>query len=115
MRILIGALAVVLLAGCAKSITEMREAGPEATLYSSKPVDEVSKCIVFAWQDYTYYGQHTEVSMLPSRKGGTTVFTSQNQYMADIDPDHGRTKVIYYQLGSGSIGRTFLESIRPCL
>lgn len=108
-------LAVVVLSGCAKSITEMRAAGPERTVYSSHSVDEVSRCIVFAWQDVTWYGQHTEVSTLPSRGGGTTVFTSQNQFMADVDPENGKTRVRYYQEVESRISRNYSAGLSSCL
>jgi hypothetical protein len=115
MRVLAGAMAVMLLAGCAKSITELRQAGPEARLYSSKSVDDVSKCIVFAWQGFTSYGDHLEVFMLPSRGGGSTVFTRQNQFVVDVDPTQGRTQVLFFQSGDGNMSRTLLGNVKSCL
>lgn len=115
MRILVGTLAVLLLAGCAKSITEMRESGPEARLYSSKSVDDISKCIVFAWQGFTSYGDHLEIFMVPSKDGGSTVFTRQNQFVVDVDPTGERTQVNYFHSGDGNMSRTLLGNVKSCL
>jgi hypothetical protein len=115
MRMLVGALGVILMAGCAKSVTEMRESGPEARLYSSKSVDDVSKCIVFAWQGFTSYGDHLEIFMLPSRGGGSTVLTRQNQFVVDVEPAEGRTQVLFFQSGDGNMSRTLLGDVKSCL
>ena len=57
MRILMVALAVTLLAGCAGSVmNDARTKAPYKTLNSDKPEKVVAQCVQFSWQDEAVFG-----------------------------------------------------------
>ncbi|QBF26867.1 hypothetical protein EXN22_14650 [Pseudomonas tructae] len=99
MRILIGALAVAVLAGCA-SMGERRAEGPAKALASTKAVNEVSECVLFAWQEQSLAGAHYDASLQPLPGGGKTVVSAGQVEFADFKPVNNGTKVeVYFQSG----------------
>jgi hypothetical protein len=113
MRILIGALAVALLAGCASSMEERRADKPRERLSSSKTVDAVSRCILFSWQSYTWYGSPLNVVLQPNQYGGNTVTAGQTDFFSDVIPKGSKTQIDYY--GSGAIGRELAPLVKACI
>lgn len=113
MRILIGVLAVVLLAGCSSSPEERREEGPTDSFTTAKSVDQVSRCILFSWQEYKWYGQPMQPLVQPNQHGGNTVLMAQTELFVDILPADGKTRVSYY--GSGAIGKELKPRVRSCI
>lgn len=117
MRILVGALAVALLAGCAASVTEMRQAGPLTTLTSAKPEAELAKCTLFAWQNESLAGVHYPVSLQPRPGGGESVINDGYREFADLYTIGGVTKIDFYTQGGRAtwISDRRINSIRGCL
>ena len=76
MRILMVALAVTLLAGCAGSVmSDARSKPPYKTLNSDKPARDVAQCVQFSWQDEAVFGVDAAAYLQPGEKGGTSVYT----------------------------------------
>jgi len=117
MRILIGALAVALLAGCAASVTEMRQAGPLATLTSAKPESELAKCTLFAWQNQSLAGAYYQVTLQPRPGGGESVVNQDYREIADFYKSGSVTKIDFFtKYGSASwITDRRISAIRGCL
>ncbi len=69
MRILMVALAVTLLAGCAGSaMNEARTKAPYKTLNSEKPGKDVAQCVQFSWQDEAVFGVDAAAYLQPGRR-----------------------------------------------
>lgn len=117
MRILVGALAVVALAGCASSPSELRGEGPKASFSSAKPVDEVSQCILFGWQNQSLAGAHYDAYLQPAQNGGKTVITQGQIEMADISSTGKATRVDFYIQGGMMDWRKNrrIDALRQCL
>lgn len=85
MRILMVALAGVLLAGCAGStMKEARSQSPYKTLASSKPDLVVAQCVQFAWQDEAVFGVDASGYLQPGETGGFTVYTRSAEAFIDV-------------------------------
>jgi len=116
MRIVIGAFAMLLLAGCSSpSMTEMRASGPVKSYSSTKPETELSKCVLFAWQDTSLAGGNAQAHLQPGRSGGSTVYTQGNEYFADLIQKKGLTNVMYYEVGDTWISRKLRPALERCL
>jgi len=116
MRILIGALAVALLAGCVSpTISQMRDKGPAGTYTSAKSEGDLSKCVLFAWQDTSLAGSAPTVSIQPGRDGGTTVTTGGNEYFVDLKSAGSKTSARYYEVGDTWISRKLQPKLKSCL
>ena len=109
----LGALALALLAGCANSLEEHRAEGPTDSFTTAKSVDEVSRCMLFSWQEYKWYGQPIQALIQPNQHGGNTVLMAQTQLFVDILPSDGKTRVNYYS--SGAIGKELRPRVRSCI
>lgn len=117
MRILIGALAVALLAGCTSSPAELRSEGPAASFKSAKAVEEVSQCVLFAWQGQSLYGVRYDAYLQPAPHAGKTVITQGQVEMADISAAASGTKVDFYIQGGMMDWRKNrrIEALKQCL
>lgn len=93
MRILIVAVAVAMLAGCA-TLEERRAKGPQETYTTTKDVDTVSRCVFFGWQNYTWYGQPMSVLIQPNQYGGSTI--SSGDFFTDVVQKAGKTQIKYF-------------------
>ncbi len=99
MRILIGAGCLLLVASCA-SMNEKRAAGPERTFTSTKPVNEVAECVLFAWQNQSLMGAHYGATIQPLQGGGRTVISAGEVEFADFaSVTAGTTVKTYFQSG----------------
>lgn len=116
MRVLIGALAVALLAGCATpTMPAMRDRGPVKTFSSVKSPDALAKCVLFAWQDSKLSGGGMVMAMQPGRNGGSTVYAGDREYFADITPTGTGSSVKYYAISNNWVSRDLQEPMTSCL
>jgi len=90
MKLLFIAALLAGLTGC-KTIQEIRIDGPIESYSSNKGEQELSQCILFAWQDDALSG--SQVNFQPRPGGGTTVFTQSFLLFADIYRNQDQTKV----------------------
>ena len=116
MRILIGALGLALVAGCA-SMNEKRAAGPANMFNSAKSVDEVAECVLFAWQNQSLMGAHYGASIQPLPGGGRTVISAGEVEFADFKPLPAGTEIgVYFQSGLMDWRKSRrLEAVNGCL
>ncbi|PWE45463.1 hypothetical protein [Pseudomonas prosekii] len=108
---------VVALSGCATSIQEMRDRGPQKSFTSTKPEQEVAECILYAWQNESLAGVHYDVSLQPRPGGGKSVVNAGNREMTDVIGSKAKTKVEFFTNGGGMswISDRRAASIKPCL
>lgn len=114
MRLLVVAALIVVLAAC-KSVQEIRAEGPIESYSSSKAEQELSQCILFAWQDDAFSG--SQVNFQPRPTGGTTVFTQAFREFADIYRSQTQTTV---EIFNGSRSKSLIinrriAGIKGCL
>ncbi|MEO6677786.1 MAG: hypothetical protein ABIO21_10450 [Pseudomonas sp.] len=114
---ILAAVCVVAISGCATSIPEMRDRGPQKSFTSQKSEQEVAECILFAWQDEAFAGVRSEVTLQPRPGGGKSVVNEGQREMADVIGGKNKTKVEFFTNGGGmswiSVRRA--ASIKPCL
>ncbi|MNO92386.1 hypothetical protein D3C76_839580 [compost metagenome] len=116
MRVLIGALAAALLAGCASSAMEgARQNSPTKIFTSNKPGDVVAQCIQFAWQDEDVFGVDAAAFLDPSKSGGFTVYTRSAEYFADIGGAQAATTVSYYATEDSETAQLRLAALATCM
>jgi hypothetical protein len=116
MRILIGAVAVVLLAGCTTpAMNEARSKSPYKTLSSNKPEKVVAQCIQFAWQDESVFGVDAGAFMQPGEPGGYTVYTTGAQYFVDVQSAASGTNTNYYAASDSWVAKRRLAALATCL
>lgn len=116
MRVIVVMLSLVLLAGCA-SMNEKRAAGPAYTNNSSKPVDQVAECVLFAWQNQSLMGAHYAAALQPLAGGGKTVIGAGEVEFADFKAVGSGTRVhLYFQTGLMDWRKNRrIEAINTCL
>ena len=99
MELIVGALAVVLLAGCA-SMSERRAEGPLAVFSSKKDVAAASECVLYAWQNQSLAGVHYDVFTQPLPNGGRTVVSAGQIEFVDFKSTSNGSRVeLYFQSG----------------
>ncbi|MBA1192862.1 hypothetical protein G7007_08310 [Pseudomonas entomophila] len=99
MRVMVTILSLALLGGCA-SMNEKRAAGPAFTGNSTKPLDQVAECVLFAWQNQSLMGGHYSATLQPSADGGKTVISAGEVEFADFSAKSSETQVrLYFQTG----------------
>jgi hypothetical protein len=97
MRILISALAAVLLSGCA-SVADTRSNPPLLTLDSKKPARQVAECIRDSWQSTTVLGASVG-GILQSSGDRYSVLAPDAQaplHLVDVEPSNGGSVVRYH-------------------
>ncbi|MBA6063082.1 hypothetical protein [Pseudomonas juntendi] len=116
MRVMVTILSFVLLGGCA-SMNEKRAAGPAFTANSSKRVDKVAECVLFAWQNQSLMGAHYAAALQPLAGGGNTVISAGEVEFADFDAANGKTQVrLYFQTGLMDWRKKRrIEAVESCL
>ncbi|NWA02400.1 hypothetical protein [Pseudomonas gingeri] len=116
MRMLIGALATVALAGCmSPGMNQTRTTGPTKTFTSAKADNVVAQCIQFSWQDEAVFDVDAAAYLQPGYKGGSTVYTRGSEYFVDVRRDANGTVVDYYATTSKPIGARRLAAVATCL
>lgn len=116
MRILIGALAMALLAGCATSaMNEARSKSPYKTLSSNKPEKIVAQCVQFAWQDESVFGVDAGAFLEPGEPAGFTVYTRGATYFTDVQSTASGTTANYYAASDTLVAKRRLAALATCL
>ncbi|MDH0646228.1 hypothetical protein N5D48_05110 [Pseudomonas sp. GD03858] len=97
MRILIGAVAVMLLAGCA-NVADIRSSPPVLSLTSKKSAEQTAECIRDGWQSTSLIGG--SVGGVLQKSGGSFSVIAPNAespwHVADVIPTGGsKSKVVY--------------------
>ncbi|WP_347901003.1 hypothetical protein [Pseudomonas purpurea] len=112
MRILMVALASVLLVGCAGStMKDARSQSPKQTFTSNKPDLVVAQCVQFAWQDESVFGVDASGYLQPGETGGFTVYTRSAESFIDVQ--NGALK--YYAPQDNWVAKRRLAALAACL
>ncbi|WP_263226527.1 hypothetical protein [Pseudomonas alabamensis] len=116
MRIMVWVLGCALLTGCA-SMNEKRADGPAKSFTSYKSVEDVSECVLFAWQNQSLMGAHYGASIQPLAGGGKTVISAGEIEFADFRSSNSSTEVnLYFQSGLMDWRKNKrIESVNSCL
>lgn len=116
MRIMIGAMAVTLLAGCmAPTMNEARQEGPSKILYSQKTDEALAKCVQYEWQNQPIFGGEPGATQQTGRDSGYTVFTVGSGYFVDIQPGASGSVAKYYAVVNNWISQKRLTALQSCL
>jgi major membrane immunogen (membrane-anchored lipoprotein) len=116
MRILVVALAFVLLAGCiARPMNEVRQDGAYKVLHSKKTDKALAECVQYEWQNQSLFGVTPQATMQPVRDGGYTVFTAASEYFVDIKQGATGTDARFYVIAKNWIAKARLEKLQSCL
>ena len=97
MRILTGAVGLVLLAGCS-SVSDTRDTAPLLQVSSSNSAKQVAECIRDGWQNIAVWGAGIGGTLQESN-GRYTVFSPDSQtpwHLADVTPTLTGSKVSYH-------------------
>lgn len=96
MRIVIGALAVALLAGCS-TVEDIRENPPIVDSHSAKSAESVAECIRDGWQGVSLVGGSVGGQL--QKSGGRYAVIAPNSetpwHVADVKPEQGGSRVTY--------------------
>lgn len=95
MKLIVGALAVALLAGCA-SMSERRAGGPWKTFNSKKDATTVAECVLYGWQNQSIAGAHYDVFVQPLPDSGKTVVSAGQIEFADFKNSPNGSRVELY-------------------
>lgn len=116
MRILIAAVAVVVLTGCmAPTMNEARQGGPYKVLSSKKADAALAKCVHYEWQNQPIFGGAPGATLQPGRDTGYTVFTEGSEYFVDIQPQGAGSVAKYYVVVGNWIAKKRLAALQSCL
>ena len=116
MRILMVALAVTMLAGCAGSVmSDARSNPPYKTLKSDKPAKDVAQCVQFSWQDEAVFGVDASGYLESGDKGRTTVYTRSAESFVDVTTDASGTVLSYYAQKDDFVAKRRLAALATCL
>lgn len=97
MRTLIGAMSVILLAGCVSpAMNDARSKSPTRVLTSAKEAPLVAECIKFSWQDERVFGVDASAYLNTEKSGQLTVYTRGAESFADLVPQGTGTALSYY-------------------
>ncbi|NMX70171.1 hypothetical protein HBO15_22715 [Pseudomonas sp. WS 5111] len=115
-KVVIGALVVAALAGCAGSkMKDARAGAPYKTLASDKAALVVAQCIQFGWQDEAVFGVDAGGFMEPAQGGGHTVYTTGGDYFVDVRSAGTSTTVSYYAVQDNWAAKRRLAALATCL
>lgn len=95
MKLLAGAVALTLLAGCA-NFNQTRSAGPVKVYSSQKPAAAVAECIKVTWANVQLFGDVADVFMEKGKPGEFTVYTTEGEYFADVAGKGSTTSISFY-------------------
>jgi hypothetical protein len=115
-NVVLGALALAVLSGCAGSkMNEARTGAPYKTLASDKATLVVAECIQFGWQDERVFGVDAGGFKEPSEAGGFTVYTTGGDYFVDIQSVGAGSSVKYYAAEDTMPAKRRLAALATCL
>lgn len=114
--VVIGALVLASLAGCAgPKMKQARSATPYKTLTSDKAELLVAQCIQFGWQDEAVFGVDAGGFMEPAEAGGYTVYTTGGDFFVDIQGAGSSTAVRYYAVTDNWAAKRRLAALATCM
>ena len=114
--VVIGALVLASLAGCAGSKMKDARAGqPYKTLASDKATLVVAQCIQFGWQDEAVFGVDAGGFKEPLEAGGFTVYTTGGDYFVDVRVAGAGSSVKYYAAEDTMPAKRRLAALATCL
>ncbi|MGE1156400.1 hypothetical protein [Pseudomonas kitaguniensis] len=114
--LVIGALIVAALSGCASSkMTQARAGVPYKTLASQKAPLVVAQCIQFGWQDEAVFGVDAGGFKEPIEAGGFTVYTTGGDYFADVRSAGAGATVNYFAAEDTMPAKRRLAALATCL
>ncbi|CRM01055.1 MULTISPECIES: hypothetical protein [Pseudomonas] len=115
-KVVMGALVLAALAGCAGSKMKDARAGtPYKTLASDKTTLVVAECVQFGWQDESVFGVDAGGFKEPSGAGGFTVYTTGGDYFVDVQSAGSGSSVKYYAAADGMPAKRRLAALATCL
>ncbi|KMT52859.1 hypothetical protein [Pseudomonas fildesensis] len=115
-KVVIGALVLAALAGCAGSkMKEARSGTPYKTLASDKTPLLVAQCIQFGWQDEAVFGVDAGGFKEPAEAGGFTVYTTGGDYFVDVRTAGAGSTVNYYAAEDTMPAKRRLAALATCL
>ena len=115
-NVVIGALALAVLAGCAGSkMKEARAGTPYKTLASDKTTLVVAECVQFGWQDESVFGVDAGGFKEPTGSGGFTVYTTAGDYFVDIQSAGAGSSIKYYAAEDTMPAKRRLAALATCL
>ena len=116
MKLFIGVLVLVALAGCmAPTMNEARQAGPYKVLTSKKTDSALARCVHYEWQNQPIFGGTPGATLQPGRDIGYTVFTEGSQYLVDIQPKGSGSEAKYYVVVGNWIANKRLSALQGCM
>jgi hypothetical protein len=115
-RMMFGALAVALMAGCS-SVSDIRKEPPLLTLSSAKTAQSVAECIRDGWQAISLVGGSVG-GILQSSQGSYAVIAPGPEspwHVADVTPSHSGSVIVYrfYRSWQSPPDRV-MEVVREC-
>ena len=115
-KVVMGALILAALAGCAGSkMKEARAGSPYKTLASDKATLVVAQCIQFGWQDESVFGVDAGGFKEATEAGGFTVYTTGGDYFVDVLSSGAGSKVNYYAAQDTMPAKRRLAALATCL
>ncbi|MBY8946043.1 MULTISPECIES: hypothetical protein [unclassified Pseudomonas] len=115
-KVVMGALVVVALAGCAGSkMNEARSGAPYKAMASDKATLVVAECIQFGWQDESVFGVDAGGFKEPNGAGGFTVYTTGGDYFVDVQSAGAGSSVKYYAAEDTMPAKRRLAALATCL
>ncbi|CAI2797189.1 Uncharacterized protein PFLU_2965 [Pseudomonas [fluorescens] SBW25] len=115
-KVVIGALVLAALAGCAGSkMKEARAGTPYKTLASDKATLVVAECVQFGWQDESVFGVDAGGFKEPIGAGGFTVYTTAGDYFADVQSAGTGSTINYYAAQDNMPAKRRLAALATCL
>lgn len=115
-NVVIGALTLALLAGCAGlKMKDARAGSPYKTLASDKATLVVAECVQFGWQDESVFGVDAGGFKEPNGAGGFTVYTTGGDYFVDVQSAGSGSSVKYYAAADSMPAKRRLAALATCL
>lgn len=115
-KLVIGALALAVLSGCAGSkMNDARTGVPYKTLASDKTPLVVAQCIQFGWQDEAVFGVDAGGFKEPIQAGGFTVYTTGGDYFVDVRSAGAGSSVNYFAVADTMPAKRRLAALATCL
>jgi hypothetical protein len=116
MKLVIGTLALAVLAGCTTpTMNEMRQEAPRKILHSKKAEKVIADCVQREWQDMPVFEGRSGSTQEPGNKGGYTVAAVGEAYFVDIQADASGSVAKYYAATYRWIARKHLTALQSCL
>ena len=114
--VVIGALVLASLAGCAGSkMKEARSGAPYKALASDKTALVVAQCVQFGWQDEAVFGVDAGGFMEPAPAGGYTISTTAGDYFVDVLTTGKGATANYYAAEDNWAAKRRLAALATCL